>query len=163
MPTFAGKLDAGQPISEDTLRAAGLVHSKLAGVRLLAKGETTLPEESEDAADPCQGPFDPSSESGSEPGIWTGGTAEDYLPLHQWFDEPSKLITADFRHRALRHLAEAGAIGADDLTVAYITGNGLKTQEVVEDTVQPLLVTPTFASFQQALKERGGLAKVAAK
>jgi hypothetical protein len=30
--------------------------------------------------DPCQGPFDPSSESGSEPGIWTGGTAEDYLP-----------------------------------------------------------------------------------
>ena len=35
-----------------------------------------------------------------------GGTAEDYLPLHQWFDEPSKLITADFRHRALRHHAE---------------------------------------------------------
>jgi len=35
----AGKLDAGQPISEDTLRTAGLVHSKLAGVRLLAKGE----------------------------------------------------------------------------------------------------------------------------
>jgi len=35
----AGKLDAGQPIGEDTLRAAGLVHSKLAGVRLLAKGE----------------------------------------------------------------------------------------------------------------------------
>ena len=32
-----------------------------------------------------------------------GGTAEDYLALHQWFDEPSKLITADFRHRALRH------------------------------------------------------------
>lgn len=35
-----------------------------------------------------------------------GGTAEDYLPLHQWFDEPSKLIIADFRHRALRHHAE---------------------------------------------------------
>jgi large subunit ribosomal protein L15 len=39
----AGKLDAGQPISEDTLRAAGLVHSKLAGVRLLAKGEISRP------------------------------------------------------------------------------------------------------------------------
>ncbi len=26
-----------------------------------------------------------------------GGVAEDYLPLHQWFDE-SKAITADFRH-----------------------------------------------------------------
>ncbi|PTQ65124.1 DUF6915 family protein [Celeribacter persicus] len=33
-----------------------------------------------------------------------GGAAEDYLPLHQWFDE-SKEITADFRHRALRHHA----------------------------------------------------------
>jgi large subunit ribosomal protein L15 len=35
----AGKLDAAQPIDEDALRAAGLVHAKLAGVRLLAKGE----------------------------------------------------------------------------------------------------------------------------
>ena len=35
-----------------------------------------------------------------------GGVAEDYLHLHQWFDEPSKLITADFRHRALRHHAQ---------------------------------------------------------
>src|SRR3546814_5884585 len=35
-----------------------------------------------------------------------GGTAEDYLPLAQWFDERSELITADFRHRALRHHAE---------------------------------------------------------
>jgi hypothetical protein len=34
-----------------------------------------------------------------------GGTAEEFLPLHQWFDE-SKSITADFRHRALRHHAE---------------------------------------------------------
>ena len=35
----AGKLDAGVPITEDSLRAAGLVRGKLAGVRLLAKGE----------------------------------------------------------------------------------------------------------------------------
>ena len=35
-----------------------------------------------------------------------GGKAEEFLPLHQWFDEPSKLITADSRHRALRHHAE---------------------------------------------------------
>lgn len=34
-----------------------------------------------------------------------GGEAEDYLPLHQWFDE-SKKIVADPRHRALRHHAE---------------------------------------------------------
>ena len=30
---------------------------------------------------------------------------------------------------ALAHLAEQGAIGEDELTVVYITGNGLKTQE----------------------------------
>jgi large subunit ribosomal protein L15 len=36
----AGKLDAAQPITEDTLRAAGLVGGrKVAGVRLLAQGE----------------------------------------------------------------------------------------------------------------------------
>ncbi|WP_447725510.1 DUF6915 family protein [Sphingomonas koreensis] len=35
-----------------------------------------------------------------------GGEPEDYLPLHQQFGEPSKLIVADFRHRALRHHAE---------------------------------------------------------
>ena len=34
----AGRLDAGQPIDEDTLRASGLVRGKPAGVRLLADG-----------------------------------------------------------------------------------------------------------------------------
>lgn len=34
-----------------------------------------------------------------------GGTVEDYLPVHDWFDE-SKAILADFRHRALRHHTE---------------------------------------------------------
>ena len=34
-----------------------------------------------------------------------GGKAEDYLLIHNWFDE-SKAFIADFRHRALRHHAE---------------------------------------------------------
>lgn len=34
-----------------------------------------------------------------------GGSPEDYLALHDWFDE-SKTYVADFRHRALRHHAE---------------------------------------------------------
>ena len=34
-----------------------------------------------------------------------GGTPEDYLPLHDWFDA-SKAFLPDFRHRALRHHAE---------------------------------------------------------
>lgn len=34
-----------------------------------------------------------------------GGEIDDYLPIHQWFDE-SKEHLADFRHRALRHHTE---------------------------------------------------------
>src|SRR5579864_7736737 len=34
-----------------------------------------------------------------------GGKAEDYLPIHNWFDE-SKAFFPDFRHRTLRHHAE---------------------------------------------------------
>ena len=37
----AGKLDAGQPITEATLAAAGLVRGRLDGVRLLGNGELT--------------------------------------------------------------------------------------------------------------------------
>ncbi|MEO1404295.1 MAG: hypothetical protein AAFV72_24005 [Cyanobacteria bacterium J06635_1] len=34
-----------------------------------------------------------------------GGVAEDYIEIHNWFDE-SKAFLPDFRHRALRHHAE---------------------------------------------------------
>ena len=52
---------------------------------------------------------------------------------------------------ALKYLAESGTIKRDELTVAYITGNGLKTQEAVEDMVHPLPVTPTMSSFEEAI------------
>ena len=55
---------------------------------------------------------------------------------------------------ALRQLAGSGAIKPDELTVAYITGNGLKTQEAVEGVVNPLMVRPTLSSFEEALSER---------
>ena len=63
---------------------------------------------------------------------------------------------------ALKHLAESGAIGADELTVAYITGNGLKTQEAVEEVVNPLFIRPTMSSFEEALEGRaaGAASKV---
>ena len=63
---------------------------------------------------------------------------------------------------ALKHLAESGAIGADELAVAYITGNGLKTQEAVEEVVNPLFVRPTMSSFEEALEGRaaGATSKV---
>ena len=52
---------------------------------------------------------------------------------------------------ALKYLAESGAIKRDEVTVAYITGNGLKTQEVVADVVHPMAITPTMSSFEKAL------------
>lgn len=54
----------------------------------------------------------------------------------------------------LKYLAESGAIKPDELTVAYITGNGLKTQEAVEEVVNPLMVKPTLSSFEEALSGR---------
>ena len=54
----------------------------------------------------------------------------------------------------LEYLVESGAIKPDDLTVAYITGNGLKTQEAVEDIAKPLMVKPTMTSFEDALHQR---------
>lgn len=38
-----------------------------------------------------------------------GGNAEDYLAIHQWFDE-TKAHMPDFRHRALRHHSEGIAL-----------------------------------------------------
>ena len=52
----------------------------------------------------------------------------------------------------LRALAQEGTIKPDELTVAYITGNGLKTQEVVESVVNPITIEPDFAAFEDALK-----------
>ena len=56
----------------------------------------------------------------------------------------------------LKHLAESGAIKADELTVIYITGNGLKTQEAVEAVVNPLSIKPTMGSFETAFNHNKG-------
>jgi threonine synthase len=55
----------------------------------------------------------------------------------------------------LKKLALEGKIAPDEVTVAYITGGGLKTQEAVEDAVEiPLHIAPTMASFEEKLGER---------
>ena len=51
----------------------------------------------------------------------------------------------------LRKLVRQGKIKSDEVTVAYITGNGLKTQEVVEEVVNPVHTTPDYDSVQAAL------------
>ncbi|MFC1994417.1 threonine synthase [Chloroflexota bacterium] len=54
----------------------------------------------------------------------------------------------------LKNLAASGRIKKDELTVAFITGAGLKTQEAVVDCVQPLIVKPTLESFEEKLGAR---------
>jgi threonine synthase len=51
----------------------------------------------------------------------------------------------------LKKLAAAGKIDPDELVVAFITGNGLKTVDAVAEHVAPVLrVAPTLASFEAA-------------
>ncbi|MEM9214588.1 MAG: threonine synthase [Cyanobacteria bacterium P01_F01_bin.150] len=51
----------------------------------------------------------------------------------------------------LKKLVEAGKIDPDETTVAYITGNGLKTQEAVQGYIgEPLTIDPKLAAFEAA-------------
>jgi len=53
----------------------------------------------------------------------------------------------------LKKLVEAGKIDPDETTVAYITGNGLKTQEAVQGVIgEPLTIEPKLDSFERALE-----------
>jgi threonine synthase len=51
----------------------------------------------------------------------------------------------------LRRLVSQGKIKSEDLTVAFITGNGLKVQELVDDLVNPINIKPTYDSFQREM------------
>ena len=51
----------------------------------------------------------------------------------------------------LRKLVKQGKIKSDEVTVAYITGNGLKTQEAVEHLVDPVHTTSDYESVRAAL------------
>ncbi len=52
-----------------------------------------------------------------------GGRAEDYLSIHNWFDE-SKAFLPDFRHRALRHHAEGIFLAEKLFGVAIVNSDG---------------------------------------
>ncbi len=57
----------------------------------------------------------------------------------------------------LKKLAAAGKIGADELVVAYITGNGFKTVDAVaEHATPPLRVAPNLAAFEAAFGNKAG-------
>ena len=52
---------------------------------------------------------------------------------------------------AVKKLAASGVIKRNELTVAFITGAGPKTQEIMSDTVRPFTVQPTLASVEEVL------------
>ena len=51
----------------------------------------------------------------------------------------------------LKRLVERGEIQPDEPTVVYITGNGLKTTEIVSDVVNPILIEGTVSAFEQSV------------
>jgi uncharacterized protein DUF6915 len=82
-----------------------------------------------------------------------GGTVEDYVALHDWFDE-SKAIIADLRHRALRHHAE-GIFMLETVfgkTITLSNGRVIPTRWVGEQHVQEDLgCIPSFADWARAI------------
>ena len=90
-----------------------------------------------------------------------GGMSDDYLTLHQWFDE-SKSIFADPRHRALRHHAE-GIFMLETLFGATITNSDGKIvpvrligeQHVIED----LGFIPSFADWGRLIQPQTWMLK----
>jgi threonine synthase len=55
----------------------------------------------------------------------------------------------------LKHLVERGALARDGTTVAYLTGNGLKTMEALDGQLaEPVRIRPTLAAFQAAFQTR---------
>ena len=83
-----------------------------------------------------------------------GGRVEDYLPLHSWFDQ-SKEITADFRHRALRHHAE-GIFMLETIfgvTLTLSSGRTIPTRWVGEQHVrEDLGRIPSFADWVRCIR-----------
>ena len=85
-----------------------------------------------------------------------GGTAEDYIAIHNWFDE-SKKIVADFRHRALRHHAE-GIFMAESIFGSIITistGRVIPVRWIGEQHVrEDLGFIPSFADWVREVRPR---------
>ena len=83
-----------------------------------------------------------------------GGEEDDYLQIHQWFDE-SKEHFADIRHRALRHHAE-GCFAAEKEfghTITNSDGKAVPVRLIVEKhIVEDLGWIPSFDDWIKQIK-----------
>jgi hypothetical protein len=84
-----------------------------------------------------------------------GGKVDGYLAIHSWFDV-GKAITADFRHRALRHHAEEGIFLAETIfgsTITLSSGRIVPTRWVGEQhVVEDLGFIPSFADWVKCIR-----------
>lgn len=90
-----------------------------------------------------------------------GGKIEDYLPLHNWFDE-TKAHFPDMRHRALRHHAEGIFWAEREFGVFIINSDGkmvptrvLGEQHVTED----IGFIPTIKDYLSEMNQAGWMFK----
>jgi hypothetical protein len=92
-----------------------------------------------------------------------GGKPEDYLAIHAWFDE-SKQITADFRHRALRHHAE-GIFMCERIfgsTITISSGRVVPVRWIGEQHVrEDLGFIPSFADGVKAIRPEPWMGRAA--
>lgn len=90
-----------------------------------------------------------------------GGCAQDYLALHQWFDQ-SKAIFADPRHRALRHHAE-GIFMLETLfgaTLVNAAGRTVPVRLIGEQHVrEDLGFIPSFADWGRQIAPQAWMLK----
>lgn len=85
-----------------------------------------------------------------------GGTPEDYLPLHQWFDM-SKEHVADFRHRMLRHHSQ-GIFDLERLfgpTISISTGRAVPVRLIGEQHIlEDLGFIPSIADWTRTISPK---------
>ena len=85
-----------------------------------------------------------------------GGKTEDYLPIHNWFDE-SKAFFPDFRHRALRHHAEGIFLAQKLFGVTIVNSDGTQIpvryvgEQHVREDLGPI---PTVQDWLLQIKPR---------
>jgi len=90
-----------------------------------------------------------------------GGIIEDYLPIHNWFDE-TKAHYPDMRHRALRHHSEGIFWCEEKFGVYIINSDGKKVpvrtiaeQHVMEDIGK----IPTIKDYLDCMTPQGWMYK----
>jgi hypothetical protein len=94
-----------------------------------------------------------------------GGTENDYLPIHIWFDETKKCVP-DFRHRALRHHSEGIFLCESifGITIQNSAGRMVPVRLIAEQHVrEDLGIIPTPGQWLHSIKFEPWMNGVAAK